>query len=271
MIATAPRPAARQLDPTPYLWWAVLAPLLATGCGESATDPEGAAPDVALGRAQFVQSCAPCHASRDGFDLAFFGFTDGDIRRRAAPHVDETTAENILAYIRSLGVAHRPERQAFLAFQPGDEVVASDDELWEALFAGAGSSEEITARLRTVDLRTMEIPFAFPQWSIEQDDSDWLPDRALPPEIEAAVRPDLDAYYQTRSVVDLTAVIARFREVSSRTGAVCEGSVNSHVHPVRCFDARRWFSSLAAQHALRTGDPVPLEAVRVWWETGEAR
>src|SRR5438128_3225954 len=48
-----------------------------------------------LGQIAFEQSCSPCHASRDGFDLAMFGFTDTTIIRRAVKHVDTATARRI--------------------------------------------------------------------------------------------------------------------------------------------------------------------------------
>jgi hypothetical protein len=80
--------------------------LFVAACGESIADPfpEGAPGDPALGRIAFAQSCATCHSSGDGWDLAFFGFSDRDIRRRAAPHVDAVTANHIVAHVRTLGV-----------------------------------------------------------------------------------------------------------------------------------------------------------------------
>ena len=39
-----------------------------------------------LGHLAFIAECASCHASRDGFDLAFFSFPDSTIIRRALGH-----------------------------------------------------------------------------------------------------------------------------------------------------------------------------------------
>jgi mono/diheme cytochrome c family protein len=63
--------------------------------------------DVRLGKQAFEQSCSGCHASRDGFDLKVFGFSDTTIVRRAVHHVDTVTARNIVAYIRTLEVPAR--------------------------------------------------------------------------------------------------------------------------------------------------------------------
>ena len=47
----------------------------------------------------FQTSCGPCHASRDGFDLAYFGFPSADVIRRAVAHVDSATARDIAAFM----------------------------------------------------------------------------------------------------------------------------------------------------------------------------
>ncbi|MFN2420490.1 MAG: hypothetical protein ABR527_03835, partial [Gemmatimonadota bacterium] len=67
----------------------------AVGCRSEAPlsprpeEPPPAPPaDVVAGRAAFTTVCAACHSSRDGFDLAFFGFSDSTIVRRAVFHVD---------------------------------------------------------------------------------------------------------------------------------------------------------------------------------------
>ncbi|NOT07440.1 MAG: hypothetical protein HOP28_04455 [Gemmatimonadales bacterium] len=98
--------------------------VLALGC--SAPDPVSPAPPappvadqvaaIARGHTAFESSCASCHASRDGFDLAFFGFGKSNIVRRAVRHVPQSTAEDIAAYIASLGVASRG--RSFRIFQP---------------------------------------------------------------------------------------------------------------------------------------------------------
>ena len=73
------------------------------GCDVTDAEPEPVdietppPPDASLGRTAFVASCAPCHASADGFDLAFFGFSDFDIVRRGVAHVDTATARDIVA------------------------------------------------------------------------------------------------------------------------------------------------------------------------------
>ncbi|MBI4513785.1 MAG: hypothetical protein HY702_06705, partial [Gemmatimonadetes bacterium] len=80
------------------------------------TGPEPFTPSALRGHAAFVASCAPCHSTRDGFDLAFFAFTDTTIVRRAVNHVDTATALDIVAHIRSLDV--KPVTRHVRPFQP---------------------------------------------------------------------------------------------------------------------------------------------------------
>src|SRR6476620_4725862 len=84
-------------------------------------DPAIPLPDPSLGRMAFDQSCSGCHASRDGFDLKTFGFTDTTIIRRAVKHVDTTTAYNIVAYIHSLSAP--PNNADLRLFQPRGTVL----------------------------------------------------------------------------------------------------------------------------------------------------
>src|SRR5687768_3114826 len=82
------------------------------GCSESLSGPPDPAvrqPDASRGRIAFERDCAKCHASRDGFDLARFSFTDTTILRRAVAHVDTATARDIVAYIRSVPASRQPE------------------------------------------------------------------------------------------------------------------------------------------------------------------
>ena len=98
------------------------------GCSDSLSGPPDPPavprPDPALGRIAFEQECAKCHASKDGFDLAMFGFTDTTIIRRAVKHVDSATAKNIVAYIRTVSAPHEPEKLRL--FQPKGAPLATD-------------------------------------------------------------------------------------------------------------------------------------------------
>ncbi len=70
----------------------------AAGCSnESPMGPAGTPANPLLGRSAFARECAQCHAAADGFDLAFFSFTDTTIIRRAVKHVDTATARDIVS------------------------------------------------------------------------------------------------------------------------------------------------------------------------------
>lgn len=237
-------------------------------------------PDATLGRTAFVASCASCHASGDGFDLAFFDFSDADIVRRGVAHVDTATARDITAYIRSLDVT--PVGRNFRPFQPGgQEVLRSDRDFWERLFGTNGWPSDLTPEaLRSIDPKEVAVSLGLPQWSSEPDESDWMPERPLPEEILSAdggaVRGALERYLASPTMDGLLEVIGHFRRVTTDATLsavpVCEGETAAHTRPVECFEARRWMSSLAGVHVLRgdEGTPVPFEVARLWWEAGEA-
>lgn len=256
--------------------------LLAAGCGgDGPTVPEAPEPgDPELGRAAFQTSCASCHASRDGFDLAYFDFPDHDIVRRAVEHVDSATARNIAAYIGTLPVTSRDPNVR--PFQPGDGAPTGDSDFWLGIFGTVGWPEAgVTVEgLRELDLRDETLSIPFPRWSSESDESDWMPETPLPAAVLDAdggvVRSALDAYYAGPTDDRLLEVVRAFRRISSDPdlgdAAVCLGRSATHPYPRECFEARRWISSLAAVHLFRNGEfrQVPYEVAEVWWETGEA-
>src|SRR5687768_9145717 len=94
--------------------------------------PEPPLADVATGRVAFSTVCAACHSSRDGFDLAFFGFPDSTIVRRAVFHVDSAVARDIAAHVRTLGSAGAPRTARI--FQPGGVILAGDVAFATSLF-----------------------------------------------------------------------------------------------------------------------------------------
>lgn len=261
--------------------WTALAGATALGAcsGDGATGPDasGFVPDPARGRASFVAECAPCHAGRDGFDLAYFGFPTADIVRRGVDHVDTAAARDIDAYLATLGV--QPVARTRRVFQPGGRLAAAQDEPWQAAFGTTGWPEDLTAaRVRALDLRDLAVPLPFPLWSAEADESDWMPETPLPAELLSAsggaLAGALEAYHADRTTDRLLAAVEVFEAVSrpeSDTG-VCAGSAGDHRRPVACFEARRWMGSLAATHLLRAGEEreVPYEVAQLWWDVGEA-
>lgn len=257
-------------------WSAIVIVLMAAlaGCEPAVTGPEPSAlydglGDPAAGHIAFLQECAQCHASRDGYDLAAFGFSRFDVIRRSLGHVDSTTSRDIAAYIETLepnGLFGGPP------FQPGGRVGDGDREYWIDALGTSGWPTGLTAEaLRAIDPRALQVPLAMPEWSLEGSDEDWMPDVALPVQVldysGGAIRTGLAAYYADRTESNLLRVLAPFKAATEGLGLVCWQS-----DPDPCFNARRWMASLGAQHYLRLGPPaaVPVEVAQVWWDVGES-
>jgi hypothetical protein len=259
--------------------------VLTAGCTEG-VDPSIAhldLPDPAAGEVAFRQECAGCHASADGFDLARFTFTDTTILRRATAHVDTATAHDIIAHIRSLGVA--PVDRDVRIFQPHGAQVADDVEFAMGLFgadawpAGWGEDE-----LLAVDPKSVAVAVPFPVWSDEESNLDWMPDVPLPPTLldarGAMVRGALGGYAAAPTEENLDRALAALRTVShdrlSPTAPCARSETGALAEPVVCFQVSRWTAALAAQHLLRYGLSFDgalgggTRAQDAFWEVGQA-
>jgi mono/diheme cytochrome c family protein len=233
---------------------------------------------IVLGREAFTGECASCHAAGDGFDLAFFRFTDTTIVRRALGHVDQRTASNIVTYIRSLETQHvtRDAR----AFQPGNTVLASDAAFGMALFgADAVPANLTTAAVKAIDPLAVRVAIGMPKWSVETDNLDWMPDRAIPAALlddqGGNARGALAGYYAAPTIENLTRAVAALRSADRRVAnpaAPCIVEDVTRADYAMCFDVRRWTSSLVAQHMLRHGLTRPLASTLhdTWWDVGNA-
>lgn len=242
------------------------------GCGDTATAPGDSDPfeftgDPAAGQVAFVQSCSQCHNSRDGYDLAAFGFSKLNVFRRSLAHVDEKGSRDIAVYIETLQPGTLYPR---VPFQPSVAVGSSDQKFWEDAIGATGWPETLTPDdLREIDVRSLRVPLAMPAWSIEDSNEDWMPDVPLPAQVldyaNGALRNGLDAYYADPTDANLLRVIAPFKPATEGHGLICwEDELDA------CFEARRWIASLGAQHYLRRGqtENIPVEVARTWWDVG---
>ncbi|MDP2956909.1 MAG: hypothetical protein Q8N53_10860 [Longimicrobiales bacterium] len=282
-MSTVPHPRAL----APFLL--LVAPALLGGCGdgplgvieaprsEAVTLASNAA--TAAGRAAFTTSCATCHASRDGFDLAFFGFADSTIVRRAVSHVDTSTALQIVQHIRALGV--RPVGRSMRPFQV--PTAASDVAFAQRLFGRDAWPEALTERaLLALDPKRVAAAVAFPVWSDEATNLDWMPGEPLPPSVQGppdgAAQKALRAYYAGRTDLRLVRAVGALRQAANNkaTGPCAQSDDGALADPAVCFEATRWIAALGAQHALRTNldlsEPVSgSTAVQdAFWDVGQA-
>lgn len=237
--------------------------------------PPPAGSDVALGKAALERECATCHASPDGFDLAFFSYPDSTIIRRAVGHVDTATAQRIVAYIRSLNTPH-VARTARI-FQPGGRTVQNDVDFAMNLFGQDAWPTLTTAALRAIDPSKTPVALTFPLWSDELSNLDWLADSMPSPGIlgfaGGRAANALTAYHASPTQANLLAAVAALRASdrdASNPAAPCLFNNQTRVEYLECFEVRRWGSSLVAQHMLRNGltRSVGVEAAELWWDVG---
>jgi len=237
--------------------------------------------DPSAGRSAFVASCVACHANRDGFDLAFFGFPPDDIIRRAIGHVDLAAARDIAAFVASIDLDRKHGNAP--PFQPGLEVADGDANFWEVAFGAVEGPPRLSAEeLVGVDLRTLVVPLPFPPWSDESGDGDWLPNQAVffdegvlfgaPGGTASVVNELIEHYEADPSVEGLLEILSWVeRATTDEATSLCRGHPGTHPDARRCFEARRWAGALAVQHVMRSGDleTVPPEVLDLWWGIGE--
>lgn len=261
----------------------LLSIFLAVGCdaantAEPVPPSKAALGDPVRGLAAFELECAACHSARDGFDLAFFGFSDTTVVRRAVGHVDSTTAWSIVAHLHTL---RTPQATRDLrVFQPQGVVLASDVDFAVGVFgADAWPAAWTSADFARIDPTRVAVALGMPQWSREGDNLDWMPEH--PVSAAALARRNglaetlLDRYYASRSLNDLTMAVQALRIADRDTAdakAPCIFEPIERLRPEECFEQRRWTASLAAQHVLRTGDvrALPTALHDAWWDVGNA-
>lgn len=255
------------------------------GCSsDDGIGPEPGPPPITgnavAGLEAFEAECASCHSSQDGFDLRFFAFPDSTVVRRAVAHVDTATSHDIVAYLRTL--RSREMDRGFRLFQPGGQRAGSDAVFAANIFGSDRFPEDITREeILAVDPLDTPIVIDFPLWSEEFSNMDWMPDRGIPDALldyETQIgpaRPHIELYHRTHSLdALLTGVLAlRIAERDpDNPDAPCVMDPFERFESLACFEARRWISTLAAQHMLRTGDRRPLSPILHdgWWDVGNA-
>ena len=163
---TAPRPAASDIAAGKSLWHTAV--LVKSGVDNT----------------PILATCSDCH-SEDGRDLKYFSYSNYSIIQRARFHgLNETQAEQIASYIRSLPVSS-PGRPWNPPYQPGPGtdskpvaawaagagvggVLAHDADMLTALFPN-GINKNAADTRGTLNLRELPIALPLPDWN------HWLP------------------------------------------------------------------------------------------------
>jgi mono/diheme cytochrome c family protein len=167
-------------------------------------------------------ACASCHGP-DPIDLAFIGYRDGDVLRRALLHVDAPNAWRVVDWVHALRARHAivpKDRMTFRPLQPGGEVLpgatpADRDALFGQRLAQAvpslagapvrtlAAAEAARDGLLALDPRTMPVGITFNRWTEDRHHgeahrtfSDWMPDRPHLP-VDSAARDALFALHDT--------------------------------------------------------------------------
>lgn len=253
--------------------------LALVACSDAGTplDPAIPTPDPQLGRMAFEESCSGCHASRDGFDIKTFGFTDTTIIRRAVKHVDSTTARNIVAYIHNLNAP--PNDQNLRLFQPKGSPIATDVDFAVAVFGRDAWPEITTADLAAIDPRTVQITVKLPVWADEGTNMDWMPDTPLPEGVlnysgglVAGAIAGYRAAPTKENLIRAVSALSTSDRAAANAEAPCLLEDTLRVRYRECFDTRRWASTLIALYMLHNGMNQNLgpNVHDMWWDVGNA-
>ena len=211
-------------------------------------------------------ACANCHAP-DALDLAYFDFSDDDIRRRAAFHLEPEAVERIVAFVHAQRTRYRirpRDPRTHRPLQPGGDVLpgttpAERDAAFGDMLAARGlrfatepvltRAEALAARdeLLAVDLRGLPVGVAFNRWSEDPHSgnatiADWLPDLpALPSGSAGALYDAHDRYLADPTDAALVRLLGDTRALTS---------VPFAGNGARLME-QKYASVLAAQHLFR--------------------
>jgi hypothetical protein len=240
--------------------------------------PGPISPSAQRGLTAFTANCASCHASADGYDLAYFHYADTTIIRRSLKHVDQATSTDIATYITSLTApAHQRDERLF---QPAGTVLSSDTAFGVAFFAGdAFPTNMTTAQMRGIDRRQVKVAIALPRWSVENAITDWMPDVAPPASVltdqSNAPQVAIAAYRANPTLSNLKQAMTTLYSATHRPDSPgpCHFESRGRIDAVECFQVMRWGATLSAQHMLRNNLTSALGDTifhMMWWEAGEA-
>jgi hypothetical protein len=231
---------------------------------ESSLSPEAKATpsfegDPTKGKELFNTVCAQCHSSGDAWDLQAFAMPDTMVHRRALIHVNRQESFDIIKFIRSESV--EPFEGAQLGnrelppFQPGDKILVSDKQFAQEVFGQDQWPEDLKpSDLEGMDISDIPIPFELPRWSIEHDESDWLPTDKLPPRIadKAEFESAIEAHQSNPTNSNFLDVYEAIHNVDrGHDDRYPFEESDPPEEMIEVYELNRWISSFVGQHMVR--------------------
>lgn len=222
------------------------------------------------------RSCADCHGAPDAFDLAFFNFSDDDIRRRGSPnHIGTVDTEKVVELVQELrkkyDITNPANPRTTRVFQPGgtpldganpterDAAFMQSLQTRIPILATGNVNSKTTAdaaiaELLAYNLRTERNGILFPIWSEDiffgQQHgrlTDWVSDEGMIPNSAAAktlIRNAENTYLANPTEANFWTMYKVEIENSSLRSTVTDGNQ-------RALLSDKYFNSVIGSHDLR--------------------
>ena len=222
------------------------------------------------------RSCADCHGAPDAFDLAYFNFSDDDIRRRGTPnHIGTVDTEKVVELVREIrkkyDITNPVDPRTTRVFQPGGTPLAGanpterDAAFMQELQTkipilatgnvnSKATADSAIAELLAYDLRTERNGILFPIWSEDiffgQQHgrlTDWISDEGMIANNAAAravIQAAEDAYLADPTEEKFWAMYSAELNNSSVRSTVTNGNQ-------RDLHSDKYFNSVIGSHDLR--------------------
>ncbi|MEM6788718.1 MAG: hypothetical protein AAF715_14450 [Myxococcota bacterium] len=236
------------------------------------------------------RTCGDCHGV-DGLDLAVFAYSDVDLRRRGAEHLDDEGVEAIVDFVhlwRTHYGLDAPCRIDAPVFQPGGAVLEGADAVArEVAFAAqlealgyrvladpwVATTDDAYAMYRQLldaDVRRIPIPMPLPHWSDDhargeayRDVNDWITDEGVVPREDERARWYAlhDAYVDAPTEANLQAIVEAMPDVAVPIPLEDHPTTTRFLNRL---NEERFLTALHAQHFFRAA----LEKRPSWLDYG---
>lgn len=223
------------------------------------------------------RACVNCHGAPDGFDLAYFNFTDDDIRRRDLDHVSSADSEKIVALVHELRKKYditTPFPKSTRVFQPGGspfpgatmterDAALATDLLTKLPTLAAGNvnsdavSEQAITEVLNLNLSTQRVGVLLPTWSEDKFFglthgrlTDWISDEAIVAPTAEAMATFLaiqDAYLADPSETNMWKIYGYIKDGHMQTTS----AVSTQWTEQRKYWQEKYLLSLLGSHDLR--------------------